>query len=147
MGSIFSGQGDCISFDYNYIRYTTEFCPYVGCVCWTWQWVVATSSNSILEVDASRQLGDPRDTPISFQRNDMTEQRSNASYVLGMTLNSSVVVLSITLHSCGAIVEMSTCQCCCNLRRCTAGFPFWSYPTYCAANLRAAPVGCILYHI
>ena len=39
------------------------------------------------------------------------------------------------------------CECCCNLRRCTADFPFWSYPTYCVASLRAGPVGCISYNM
>ena len=39
------------------------------------------------------------------------------------------------------------CECCCNLRRCTADFPFWSYPTCCVANLRAGPVGCISYNM
>ena len=35
--------------------------------------------------------------------------------------------------------------CCCNLRRCTADFPFWSHPTCCVASLRAGPVGCISF--
>ena len=39
------------------------------------------------------------------------------------------------------------CECCCNLRRCTADFPFWSYPTCCVASLRAGPVGCISYNM
>ena len=29
----------------------------------------------------------------------------------------------------------------------TADFPFWSYPTFCVASLRAGPVGCILYNM
>ena len=31
--------------------------------------------------------------------------------------------------------------------RCTADFPFWSYPTCCVASLRAGPVGCISYNM
>ena len=68
--------------------------------------------------------------------------------VLGKTLNSSVVVLSMTLNSRGAIEEMI--ECCSNLRRYAADFPFWSYPTCCVASLRAGtagPVGRISYNM
>ena len=65
--------------------------------------------------------------------------------VLGKTLNSSVVVLRMTLNSLGAIWEMipSVAAICAD----AVDFPCWSYPTFCAASLRAGPVGCISYNM
>ena len=68
-------------------------------------------------------------------------------YALGMTLNSSVVVLSMTLNSCGAIEEMIFWVSLQFAPRCTDDFPVWSCPTCCVASLRAGPVGCILYNM
>ena len=46
------------------------------------------------------------------------------------TLNSSVVVLSMTLNSCGANAPSRKwyCECSCNFRHCTADFPFLVVP-------------------
>ena len=65
--------------------------------------------------------------------------------VLVKTLNSSVVVMDMTLNFLGAICEMIPSV----AAICAAAVDFLcsSYPTFCVASLRAGPVGCITYNM
>ena len=64
---------------------------------------------------------------------------------LGKTLNSSIIVMRMTLNSLGAIWEMisSVAEICST----AVDFPCWSYLTFCVAGLRAGPVGCNSYNM
>ena len=80
----------------------------------------------------------------SKNKNFWSSESSMLVYVLGMTLNSFVVVPSMTLNSSGASKEWYSVS---KLQFALPQFIFfvWLYPTCCVASLRAVPVGCISY--